>query len=100
MAQTPNGFKKRSIKATDEHRARAAPNGPIFKETVNAILEREKNWVKWKNELCTPFDREPWSGTVEGVEGKVSLEEATRRAREANERSSRRNGSGVWGLNR
>lgn len=67
-------------KATDELR-QTAPNGPIFKETVNAILEREKNWVKWKNELCTPFDREPWSGTVDGVEGKVGLEEATKEAR-------------------
>nr|GAT59847.1 UDP-glucose epimerase [Mycena chlorophos] len=37
------------------------PNGRAFAETVTTILEREKNWVKWKNELCTAFDREPWT---------------------------------------
>jgi hypothetical protein len=53
-----------------------APNGRAFGETVSAILEREKNWVKWKNELCTPFDKEPWSEDIDGQ--KVGLEEATR----------------------
>ncbi|KAF8215799.1 THO complex subunit 1 transcription elongation factor-domain-containing protein [Mycena galopus ATCC 62051] len=52
------------------------PNGRAFAETVSAILEREKNWVKWKNELCTAFDKEPWSEEVDGQ--KVGLEEATR----------------------
>jgi hypothetical protein len=64
-------------KATDELR-QTAPNGPIFKETVNTVLEREKNWIKWKNELCTPFDREPWGETVGG---KIGLEEATKEGR-------------------
>lgn len=67
-------------KATDELR-QTAPNGPIFKETVNTILEREKNWIKWKNELCTPFDREPWGETASGVDGMIGLEEATKEAR-------------------
>lgn len=67
-------------KATDELR-QTTPNGPIFKETVNAILEREKNWIKWKNELCTPFDKEPWNETVDGIEGKLGLEEATKETR-------------------
>jgi hypothetical protein len=67
-------------KATDELR-QTAPNGPIFKDTVNAILEREKNWVKWKNELCTPFDREPWGETIDGRDEKIGLEEATKENR-------------------
>ncbi|KAJ7040243.1 THO complex subunit 1 transcription elongation factor-domain-containing protein [Mycena alexandri] len=56
-----------------------APNGRAFAETVSAILEREKNWVKWKNELCTAFDKEPWSAEVDGKQ--VGLEEATREVR-------------------
>ncbi|KAG1779569.1 THO complex subunit 1 transcription elongation factor-domain-containing protein [Suillus placidus] len=56
-----------------------APNGPTFADTVNVILDREKNWVKWKNDLCAPFDREPWSAEVGGR--KVGMEEATREAR-------------------
>ncbi|KAJ7150385.1 THO complex subunit 1 transcription elongation factor-domain-containing protein [Mycena filopes] len=56
-----------------------APNGRAFAETVSAILEREKNWVKWKNELCTTFDKEPWSAEVDGKT--VGLEEATREVR-------------------
>jgi hypothetical protein len=67
-------------KATDELR-QTAPNGPIFKETVNAIIEREKNWVKWKNELCTPFDREPWGQIIDGADERIGLEESTKEAR-------------------
>lgn len=63
------------VKATAELRS-TAPNGPAFSDTVNVILEREKNWVKWKNDLCAPFDREPWSAEVDGK--KVGLEEATK----------------------
>ena len=69
-------------RATEELR-QTAPNGRAFAETVQVILEREKNWVRWKNELCTPFDREPWSEEVEenGVKRKVGLEEATEEVR-------------------
>ncbi|KAG2136507.1 THO complex subunit 1 transcription elongation factor-domain-containing protein [Suillus bovinus] len=56
-----------------------APNGPTFADTVNVILDREKNWVKWKNDLCAPFDREPWSAEADGR--KLGMEEATREAR-------------------
>ncbi|KAJ7459047.1 THO complex subunit 1 transcription elongation factor-domain-containing protein, partial [Mycena galericulata] len=62
-------------KVMDELR-QTAPNGRTFADTVSAILEREKNWVKWKNELCTAFDKEPWSADIDGR--KVGLEEATR----------------------
>lgn len=57
-----------------------APNGRAFSDTVSAILEREKNWVKWKNELCTAFDKEPWSAEIDGRT--VGLEEATRELRQ------------------
>ncbi|KZT22699.1 hypothetical protein NEOLEDRAFT_1119319 [Neolentinus lepideus HHB14362 ss-1] len=57
------------------------PNGILFRDTVKTILEREKNWVQWKNELCAPFDREPWSKQVD-EERKVGLEEATKPARD------------------
>ena len=72
-----------TITRTTEELRQTAPNGRAFSETVQVILEREKNWVRWKNELCTPFDREPWREVVE-VEGesrKVGLEEATEGAR-------------------
>ncbi|KAG1886127.1 THO complex subunit 1 transcription elongation factor-domain-containing protein [Suillus subluteus] len=65
-------------KASAELRS-TAPNGPTFTDTVNVILDREKNWVKWKNDLCAPFDREPWSAEVGGR--KVGMEEATREVR-------------------
>ena len=58
-------------KASEELR-QTTPGGPVFKETVNAILEREKNWVRWKNETCPTFDKEPWRG-----KGGGSLEAAT-----------------------
>jgi hypothetical protein len=63
-----------------EELRQTTPNGRAFAETVGVILEREKNWVKWKNELCAPFDKEPWS--EEGPDGvKMGLEEATRSKR-------------------
>jgi hypothetical protein len=76
-------------KAIDELR-QTVPNGRGFADTVRVMLERERNWVRWKNDLCSPFDREPWyqeieDGTdVESGEKKrrrVGLEEATAAAR-------------------
>lgn len=78
-------------KASAELRS-TAPNGPTFADTVNVILDREKNWVKWKNDLCAPFDREPWSAEVDGR--KVGMEEATRGAR-----FKRRKGPEAWKWN-
>ncbi|KAJ7070684.1 THO complex subunit 1 transcription elongation factor-domain-containing protein, partial [Mycena amicta] len=57
------------------------PNGRAFAETVSTILEREKNWVKWKNELCTAFDKEAWSAEIDGV--RVGLMEASADVRRA-----------------
>jgi THO complex subunit 1 transcription elongation factor len=65
-------------KAMEELR-QTTPNGRAFAETVSAILEREKNWVKWKNELCAPFDKEPWSVEINGT--RVGLLESTKDAR-------------------
>lgn len=64
-----------------EELKQTAPNGRGFAESVTAILEREKNWVRWKNEFCMPFDKEPWSEEVDGK--RVGLEEATKDARKA-----------------
>ena len=66
-------------KVTEELR-QTTPNGRTFADTATVILEREKNWVKWKNELCTPFDKEPWSQDVDGR--KVDFLEATYSIRE------------------
>ena len=63
-----------------EELRQTTPNGRTFADTVAVILEREKNWVKWKNELCTPFDKEPWSQDVD--DKKVGLLEATQGIRE------------------
>ena len=72
-----------------EELKQTAPNGRLFADSVNAVLEREKSWVRWKNEQCMPFDKEPWSeeivvdiGDGEGeVTRKVGFEEATREKR-------------------
>ena len=77
-----------TITRTTEELRQTAPNGHAFSETVQVILEREKNWIRWKNELCTPFDRESWKeevvgedGDVDGGKRKVGMEEATEGAR-------------------
>jgi len=68
-----------STKVVEELR-QTTPNGRAFADTVSTILERERNWVKWKNELCTPFDKEPWAEVVDGK--KVGLFDATKGIRE------------------
>jgi hypothetical protein len=77
-----------TINRAMEELRQTTPNGRIFAETVGTILEREKNWIKWKNEMCMPFDKEPYFEEVEldDEEGqkkkkKVGLLEATREAR-------------------
>ncbi|KAF5375281.1 hypothetical protein D9758_000499 [Tetrapyrgos nigripes] len=72
-----------------EELRQTTPNGRIFAETAVTILEREKNWIKWKNEMCMPFDKAPYFEEVEvedeqgqNKKKKVGLQEATRGARE------------------
>ncbi|KAF5385338.1 hypothetical protein D9615_001035 [Tricholomella constricta] len=61
-------------KAMEELR-QTTPNGRAFAESVSVILEREKNWVNWKNHLCAPFDKAPATFLLDGK--KVGLFEAT-----------------------
>ncbi|THH31953.1 hypothetical protein EUX98_g2251 [Antrodiella citrinella] len=77
-----------TIARANEELRQTSPNGRAFADTVNVILEREKNWVKWKNELCSPFDKEAWSVEIEEeaedgskVKRKVGMEESTKEAR-------------------
>lgn len=62
-----------------EELKQTTPNGRQFTDTVSTILDREKNWIKWKNEMCAPFDKEPWTQEVNGE--RVGLWEATKAAR-------------------
>ena len=80
-----------------EELKQTAPNGRLFADSVTAVFEREKSWVRWKNEQCMPFDKEPWSeeivvdigdgeaGGEDGGDGKVTrrvgFEEGTRKRR-------------------
>jgi hypothetical protein len=72
-----------TIQKTSEELRQTTPNGRAFAETVHVILEREKNWIRWKNELCAPFDKAPWAQEVEVEEDgqvvrrRLGLEEAT-----------------------
>ncbi|KAK6532208.1 hypothetical protein TWF281_006402 [Arthrobotrys megalospora] len=36
-------------------------DGLLFSRTVDSVLTREKNWVKWKAENCVSFEMEPAS---------------------------------------
>ncbi|KAF8641070.1 hypothetical protein AX17_000714 [Amanita inopinata Kibby_2008] len=61
-------------KAIEELR-QTTPNGRAFADTVCVVLERDRNWVKWKNELCAPFDKDPWLADIQGE--KAGLFDAT-----------------------
>jgi hypothetical protein len=62
------------VRALEELR-QTAPAGRVFADAVVGVLERERNWVRWKNDVCSPFDREPESDST--------LEERTHAKREA-----------------
>ncbi|KAH9046953.1 THO complex subunit 1 transcription elongation factor-domain-containing protein [Lactarius deliciosus] len=57
-----------------EELRQTAPAGRVFADAVAGVLERERKWVRWKCDLCSPFDREPQPGP--------NLEESTRSKRE------------------
>ncbi|KAH0591368.1 hypothetical protein H2248_001446 [Termitomyces sp. 'cryptogamus'] len=59
-----------------EELRQTTPNGRAFSDAVNVILEREKNWVGWKNHLCAPFDKAPITFPI-GVDKVGTLFEAT-----------------------
>ncbi|KAF8505115.1 THO complex subunit 1 transcription elongation factor-domain-containing protein [Hysterangium stoloniferum] len=52
------------IRALEEMRP-TSPNGKVVGETLGAVLERERNWIRWKNDLCPPFDKEPLQPSLE-----------------------------------
>jgi len=52
------------VKAYEELR-QTTPNGRAFAETVQTILDRERNWVRWKNDLCNLFDKDSLSESLE-----------------------------------
>ncbi|KAF8511906.1 THO complex subunit 1 transcription elongation factor-domain-containing protein [Hysterangium stoloniferum] len=52
------------IRAIEEMRP-TSPNGKVVGETLGAVLERERNWIRWKNDLCPPFDKEPLQPSLE-----------------------------------
>lgn len=56
------------------------PNGRVFAEVAKTIIQRESNWVKWKNVQCPPFEKERWSTT--GPDGqKLNIEQSTESVR-------------------
>lgn len=63
-----------TIVRAHEELKQTAPAGRLFADAVAGVLERERNWVRWKNDLCSPFDRESVLGST--------LEERTRAKRE------------------
>ncbi|KAJ4470809.1 THO complex subunit 1 transcription elongation factor-domain-containing protein [Lentinula aciculospora] len=51
--------------------------GREFASTVQSLLEREKGWIRWKNELCdgTVFERGVWEPSDELLESRYAVEE-------------------------
>jgi len=35
------------------------PDGKAFTDMVLTVLDRDNSWVKWKNNLCQPFEKAP-----------------------------------------
>ena len=58
-----------TISKTYEEIRQTAPNGRAIADTIQTILEREKNWVKWKNDSCVPFDKDPLAQSLEEMAG-------------------------------
>lgn len=71
-----------TIKTAMKELENTQPQGKLFADTVAVILQREKNWVKWKNDVCKPdFVKDRWA--VDGPDGtKIGLVEATKESRE------------------
>ncbi|KAG6829776.1 hypothetical protein H0H92_003566 [Tricholoma furcatifolium] len=66
-----------TINRVMEELRQTTPNGRAFSDAVSVIMEREKNWVGWKNHLCAPFDKAPVTFSL-GDDGKFgTLFEAT-----------------------
>lgn len=44
-------------------------DGEGFSEMVSRVLERERNWIVWKNEKCQAYERFPETETAAAPEG-------------------------------
>lgn len=57
----PREVLREELKAHEEHVKRllrtTPPKGKEFLASIDHILERERNWVWWKRDGCTPFER-------------------------------------------
>ncbi|KAL5800899.1 hypothetical protein ACOSQ3_032531 [Xanthoceras sorbifolium] len=61
--ELPSESMKEEIKSCEERVKKllemTPPKGKVFLQTVEHILEREKNWVWWKRDGCPPFEKQP-----------------------------------------
>lgn len=59
----PSESMKEEIKSCEERVKKLLemipPNGKEFLHSIEHILEREKNWVRWKRENCFVFEKQP-----------------------------------------
>ncbi|TVU48661.1 hypothetical protein EJB05_08303 [Eragrostis curvula] len=60
----PTGSMKEEIKSCEEHVKKLLeiipPKGKEFLESIEHILEREKNWVWWKRDGCPAYEKQPY----------------------------------------
>ncbi|KAF2204814.1 hypothetical protein GQ43DRAFT_363832 [Delitschia confertaspora ATCC 74209] len=63
------------IKNTIANYLRDGPDGSFYYRMVDTVLSRDKNWVRWKMENCTPFtrDRVPTKEFLEAKSGAQKL---------------------------
>jgi aldose 1-epimerase len=46
-----------TLARANEELKNTAPGGRLFAETVSVLTEREKNWVRWKADMCKEFEK-------------------------------------------
>lgn len=67
----PSEAMKEEIKSCEERVKKlleaTPPKGKEFLNSIEHILEREKNWVWWKRDGCPPFEKQPVEKKVDGV---------------------------------
>lgn len=67
----PSEAMKEEIKSYEERVKKllesTPPKGKEFLNSVEHILEREKNWVWWKRDGCPPFEKQPVVKKVDGA---------------------------------
>lgn len=67
----PSEAMKEEIKSYEERVKKllesTPPKGKEFLNSIEHILEREKNWVWWKRDGCPPFEKQPVVKKVDGA---------------------------------